>query len=172
MSLELRVPGLQDMVARQAWLGDPATMAHNRGRNLGGAEGYDPLTGCIDFPRENWRWWRQVWLYNEPDFYAAYIISDGISAGEVCWFREGEQYSVGILIAAGHRGKGYCSPALRLLADRAFRREEIPALGCAFPGENLPALRGFLRAGFHVQNQLDGVTEMLLTREEWERLGI
>ncbi len=169
MSLELRIPGLRDMAARQAWLGDPATMAHNRGRDLGGAEGYDPVTGCIDFPIENWRWWRQVWLYNEPDFYSAFIFSDGIPVGEVCWFREGEDYSAGILIVAEHRGKGHSAAAIRLLTDHAFGREEIPALKCAFPSGNLPAIRGFLRAGFHIQREGEGVTEMLITREEWER---
>ena len=169
MSLELRIPGLRDMAARQAWLGDPATMAHNRGRDLGGTEGYHPDTGCIDFPRENWRWWRQVWLYNEPDFYSAYILSDGTPVGEVCWFREGEGYNVGILIAAAHRGKGHCAEAMRLLSDHAFQREEIPALKCTFPSDNLPARQGFLRAGFHIQSEGGGLTEMLLTREEWER---
>lgn len=169
MSLELRIPGLRDMAARQAWLGDPATMAHNRGRDLGGAKGYDPETGCIDFPRENWRWWRQIWLYNEPDFYSAFIFSDGIPVGEVCWFREGEDYSAGILIAAEHRGKGHSAAAIRLLTDHAFSREEIPALKCAFPSGNVPARSGFLRAGFHIQREGEGVTEMLITREEWER---
>ena len=174
MSVQLIIPGLRDMAARQAWLMDPATMAYNRGRDLGGAEGYHPDTGCIDFSRENWRWWRQVWLYNEPDFCAAYIRDDetGAYVGEVCWFREEDAFTAGILIAAAHRGEGYCAPALRALADHAFRHEEIPALRCAFPADNLPARQGFLRAGFHVQAEAesDGMVEMVITREEWERI--
>ena len=128
MNVRLHVPRLSEMHLRQAWLSDPATMAHNRGRDLGGAEGYHPDTGCIDFPRENWRWWRQVWLLNEPDFFSAFILDadDGTCAGEVCWFREGEDFTVGILIAAEHRGKGFSAPALRALAERAFRRDHYP----------------------------------------------
>ena len=169
MNVALHVPGLSDMRVRQAWLSDPATMAHNRGRDLGGAEGYHPDTGCIDFPVENWRWWRQVWLFNEPDFFTAYIRDADSDAfvGEVCWVREGEDFSVGILIAAQHRGKGYCAPALKALAARAFRRQDIPALRCALPGGNTPALRGFLRAGFHNFGTEENPV-MLMTREDFE----
>ena len=170
MSVALHVPGLKDMAVRQAWLADPLTMAYNRGRDLGDAEGYDPETGCIDFPMQNWRWWRQLWLYNEPDFFTAYIRDDDRFVGEVCWFREGDAFNVGILIAAEHRGRGYCATALKLLAERAFKREAIPALNCAFPAENLAARNGFLRAGFHIQRENASMTEMLLTREEWERI--
>ena len=170
MSIELRIPRLTEMSHRQAWLADPATMAYNRGREA--MEGYDPATGCIDFSRENWRWWRQVWLYNEPDFYAAYAFVDqtGAPVGEVCWFREGEDFTAGILIAAEYRGRGLCAPALRTLADHAFRREEIPALRCRFSACNLPAIKGFLRAGFHIHEEASDSVEMLMTREEWERL--
>ena len=87
--------------------------------------------------------------------------------GEVCWVREGEDFSVGILIAARHRGKGYCAPALKALAARAFRRQDIPALRCALPGGNTPALRGFLRAGFHNFGTAENPV-MLMTREDFE----
>ena len=109
MAVELHVPRLSEMAFRQTWLSDPATMAHNRGRDLGGAEGYHPDTGCIDFPRENWRWWRQVWLLNEPDFYAAYIrdTESGLFVGEVCWYRDGEDFNTGILLCAAHALRGF-----------------------------------------------------------------
>ena len=170
-NVELHVPGLKDMAARQAWLSDPATMAYNRGRDLGGAEGYDPATGCIDFSRENWRYWRQVWLFNEPDFYSAYVrdADTGADVGEVCWFREGEDFTAGILIAAEYRGRGYCAPALRALAAHAFWREDIPALRCALPIDDLPAVRGYVRAGFISLGESDGMTLMVLPREVWER---
>ena len=172
MTIELRAPRLSEMPLRQAWLSDPATMAHNRHRDLGGAEGYHPDNGCIDFPRENWRWWRQVWMFNEPDFFTAFIhdAEQNACVGEVCWFREGDAFTAGILIAAPHRGQGYCAPALRALAAHAFRREDIPALRCSLPPDNLPALRGFLRAGFHDFGLRDGGVEMILTREDFERL--
>lgn len=170
MTVELHVPRLAEMAERQAWLSDPATMAHNKGRDLGGAEGYHPDIGCIDFPRENWRWWRQVWLYNAPDFYSAYIrdTENQCFVGEVCWFREGEDFTAGILIAAPFRGKGFCAPALRALLAHAFTRDDIPALKCAFPQDNLPARKGFLRAGFHDFGTANGLTTMICTKEDFE----
>ena len=169
--IELRVPGLKEMAVRQRWLSDPETMVYNRGRDLGGAEGYDPATGCIDFSRENWRYWRQVWLLNEPDFYAAYIrdVENDRYVGEVCWFRDGEGYNAGILISAEYRHRGYCAPALRALAEHAFAREDIPALMCALLKDNLPAVKGYARAGFAPFGEADGMVVMRLMREMWER---
>ena len=171
--VELHVPGLKEMHLRQAWLSDPETMAYNRGRDLGGAEGYHPDTGCIDFPRENWRYWRQVWLMNEPDFYSAYICDTetGEYVGEACWFYDGEQQAhiVGILIEAGSRGLGYCAPALKALMAHAFRHEEIGVLRCDVPLDNLPALKGYARAGFHRFGERDGMAAMIYTHEDWER---
>ena len=167
MNVELHVPGLKEMAVRQAWLSDPATMAYNRGRDLGDAEGYAPVTGCIDFSRENWRYWRQVWLYNEPDFFTAYIrdVERDRFVGEVCWFREGDAHTAGILIAAPYRRMGYCAPALRALAARAFSRADIPALACALPVDNLPAVKGYARAGFRPFGEADGTVAMRLPRE-------
>ena len=170
MSVELHVPKLSEMALRQAWLNDPDTMAYNRGRDLG-AEGYHPDTGCIDFSRENWRWWRQVWLFNEPDFYTAYIrdTDSGSDVGEVCWFRDGDAYTAGILIEARHRGRGLCAPALRVLMDHAFRRDDVPALQCALSPDDLPAVRGYLRAGFHSYGVKNGMNLLIVTKEDWER---
>ncbi len=171
--LALKIPGLRDMAYRQGLLADPDTMAYNRGRDLDGAEGYDPATGCIDFPRDNWRWWRQVWLMNEPDFFSALLWDEeaGCFVGEVCWFRDDETqaHTAGILIEAKHRGKGFCAEGLRLLIARAFAREEIAVLRCDLPTDNLPALRGYARAGFHAFGEKDGARTMLFTREDYER---
>ena len=172
--LSLRVPRLRDMEYRQALLSQPDTMAYNRGRDLGGAEGYDPETGCIDFPRENWRWWRQVWLLNEPDFFSALLWDEAGErfVGEISWFYDGETqtHTAGILIEAESRGKGYCAEGLRLLVDRAFAREDIGVLRCDIPEGSAAALRGYRRAGFHEFGRADGQVTMLFTREDYERL--
>ena len=64
--LELRVPGLRDMAYRQRLLAQPETMAYNRG-GAADVPGYDPRTGCIAFPPQDWRYWRGIWLWQEPD---------------------------------------------------------------------------------------------------------
>ena len=48
--ISLHVPRLTEMEYRQNLLAQPETMAYNRGRAID-AEGYDPATGCIQFPR-------------------------------------------------------------------------------------------------------------------------
>ena len=174
--LRLKIPGLRDMEYRRRILADPATMAYNRRRDLGGAEGYDPETGCIDFPRENWRWWRQIWLYNEPGFFSALLWNDEEAqfVGEVSYFYDGEAdaHVAGILVEAAQRGKGYCAEGLRLLADRAFARDDLRVLRCDIPADNLPALRGYARAGFHTFGSEGGVRTLLYTREDYERSGM
>lgn len=170
--LSLHVPGLREMEYRRALLADPATMAYNAGQDLG-VETYDPATGCIDFRREDWRWWRQVWQLNEPAFYSAYLYdaeADGF-VGEVCYFYDGERgvHEARVLIEARHRGKGYCAEALRALIAHAFAREDVAALRCPVPKDNQPALRGCLRAGFHPFGEENGETVLLYTREDFER---
>ena len=170
--LELRVPGLRDMAYRQRLLAQPETMAYNAGRDID-ADGYDPVTGCIDFPPENWRWWRQLWLMNEPDFFSA-LLWDAEAArfvGEACWFydADAEAHVAGILIEAEHRGKGYCAEGLRLLIAHAFRREGIDALRCELSSDNVAACRGYLRAGFHEYGGEAGRRVMICTREDFER---
>ncbi len=127
--ISLHVPRLTEMEYRQNLLAQPETMAYNRGRAID-AEGYDPATGCIQFPRADWRYWRQIWLLNEPDFFSAYIRDNDRQCfvGEVCYFYDGETQAhiAGILIEARHRGKGYCAEGLRALADQAFRRRRWP----------------------------------------------
>ena len=171
--VELRVPGLREMAIRQGWLSDPATMAYNRDRDMGGAEGYHPETGCVDFPVENWRWWRQVWLNNEPDFFSAYLrdVTTGEYVGEACWFYDAvaQAHVAGVLVEAGRRGRGYCAPALRALLARAFARGDIGVMRCDISSDNAPALRGYARAGFHAFGERDGQVTMLYTREDWER---
>ena len=61
----LHMPGVREMDYRQKLLAQPETMSYNAGLDLE-AEGYDPATGCIDFPMSDWRYWRDVWLWREP----------------------------------------------------------------------------------------------------------
>lgn len=172
--ITLHVPRLSEMKYRQRLLAQPETMGYNRGRDLG-VDAYDPETGCIDFPRSDWRYWRQVWLLNEPDFYSAYLLNEeeGCFVGEACYFydAEAQAHTAGILIEAAHRGNGYCAEGLRALADRAFRRPEVALLRCELRAEDMPAVAGYRRAGFHCFDCRDGLCTMVCTREDYERDG-
>lgn len=171
-NVKLQVPRLSDMAYRQKILAQPETMGYNRGRDIE-VESYHRDTGCIDFPREDWRYWRQMWLLNEPDFYSALIVDvdTGEFVGEACYFHDGdaEMHVAGILIEGCHRGKGYCAAALRALSDVAFKREEVAVLRCDIPESNIPAIAGYTRGGFKCFGQADGMCAMMLVREDYER---
>ena len=170
--VSLHQPRLTEMEYRQALLSQPETMAYNRDRDLE-AESYHRDTGCIDFPRADWRYWRQVWLLNEPDFFSAYIRDNekNCFVGEVCYFydAEAQAHIAGVLIEACHRGKGYCAEALRALIDHAFHREDIGLLRCDIVDSQVSALAGYRRAGFHVFDRKDGLCALIYTREDYER---
>lgn len=53
MRVELHVPSRSELGVRQQWLSDPETMAYNAGWDVRYA-GYDPTTGCIDWPESEW----------------------------------------------------------------------------------------------------------------------
>lgn len=175
MRLKIHTPGLRDMTYRQQLLAQPETMAYNRGRDMGGAPGYHPDTGCIDFPMEDWRYWRQVWLLNEPQFFSALLKDEvlGCFVGEVTYYYDGEAeaHIAGILIEARHRGRGYCAEGLRALMAHAFAREDIAVLRADLPEGNAAAIAGYRRAGFHYFGARDGQRLMLCTREAFERMG-
>lgn len=92
--------------------------------------------------------------------------------GEVCWHGWGE--GMGVVIHAAHRGRGYGTEALHLLAERAFSHPEITRLQNDFESGRDPALRLHLRAGFvETGRDADGYMRLQLTRaiyreKRWE----
>ena len=54
-------------------MADPATMDYNRGYTP--RKGYDPETGCIDFPEEDWAGWHGYFVNREPERFYAYIAA-------------------------------------------------------------------------------------------------
>lgn len=163
MRLELHVPRLREMDVRAKWLADPETMAYNRGQAMD-AEGYHPETGCIDFPIGDWRFWREIWLYQEPERFSAYLLDreSGAFVGEACYYGgfDADAVRAGILIAAEHRGRGYAPEGLRLLSARAFEREEIACLCAELEEENERAIRAYLSAGFEIVQIENGIARL------------
>ena len=166
MELRLYQPQYQELLFREQFLSDPETMAYNRFHEP--SEGYDPKTGCIEFPRSHWALWYQFWLENEPkNFYA--VLADGRTPiGEISWFFDGEEYRVGIILLAKFRRKGYCAPALRLLCARAFEGFGLPALSVTLSTASLAAVKGFASAGFRRTRRGGGTCDFRITREEWQ----
>ena len=163
MSLRLYVPQYHELAFREQLLSDPATMAFRRGEAP--SEGYHPETGCMDFPRNVWALWYDFWVDREPDRFYAYVVNGTTPVGEVCYYENEGRMQTGILLCALERGKGYCAPSLRLLAEHAFAQTEITALEAEFSTAHTAALRGYGSAGFHVIRRCGGKALLRLTRE-------
>jgi len=173
MRVKLHVPSIKEMEYRQKFLAQPETMSYNAGQALD-AEGYDVATGCIDFPITDWRYWRDVWLWREPSRYSAYVMDEetGEFVGEACYFydMEADAHSVGVLIEYRHRNKGYGAEAVRLIAERAFRQEEVDSLFMDLPLGREDAVRMALTAGFREEFVEDGVCRSM--EQIGQELGI
>ena len=168
MKLSLHTPGLREMDFRRQMLADPATMSYNAGKPLD-APGYQPSTGCIDFPMGDWRLWRELWLWQEPDRYSAYLWDEehGRFVGECCYYydAEHEAHGVGILIQAIYRNRGYGTEGVRLLTQRALATNEISSLFAELPAHDIQAQRVFLRNGYQIDARTTESVLMSLNKE-------
>lgn len=148
VAIHLRPPTAAELHLRAAWLADPATMAYNAG--LPAAPGYDPATGCLDFPPERRAAWLDAWT-SRPDHVVAFLHDDAAPSplGEVA-FRvtpDGDAH-IHVLVAAPHSGRGVGAAALRLLLARAFSRPDVARAVDVFPPDRARAEALFRRLGF------------------------
>lgn len=163
MDLHLYVPQYHELSFREALLADPASMSWNRGGS--GADDYDPATGCIAFPRNVWALWYDCWIDREPERFYAYVVDGTRPVGEVCWYRdEAGATCAGIILKAEERGKGYCAPALKLLAQKAFCETDIERLEAEFSTARTAAVKGYTAAGFHVVRRGGGSCRLTLKK--------
>ena len=171
--LKLHVPSVKEMGYRQALLAQPETMAYNRGQGMD-VPGYDCATGCIDFPMADWRYWRDVWLWREPSRYSAYLLNEesGEFVGEACYYydMETDAHGVGVLIEHKHRGLGYGTAAVRLIAERAMAQAGVDCLVADVPLSAESAVRMYLAAGFREELVEDGICRLRLSRAMWEEM--
>ena len=168
-SLSLHVPEFKELSYRQKILSDPETMNYNAGYNLG-FDGYDNLTGCIDFPETDWEEWYEYFIGNEPYRFYAYIVnSDGEFVGEVNLHRseESNEFDMGIVLEAEHRGKGYAVEALKLLLKQAFEKMNADAVRNEFEDVRLSAVKTHLDAGFEISEKKNGITVYKITRQKY-----
>ncbi len=169
----LRQPQLSELWYRKQLLSDPETMRYNRGYGLG-FPGYHSETGCIDFPESDWEAWFNWFCRSEPQRYYAYIVrcSDGAFLGEVNLHQNasGGWYDMGIVLEAAYRGKGYSTEALQLLLAEAFDRLGANEMRNDFEPERSAALKAHLAAGFTVIGEENGIVQVRLTKEEFEKI--
>lgn len=168
MRLKLHTPAIREMEHRQRWLAQPETMSYNRGQAYE-AEGYDCATGCIDFPMSDWRYWRDVWLWREPNRYSAYLLDEetGEFVGEVCYFydMESDLHGTGVLVEHRLRRRGYGTEGLRLLTEHALMHPEVEALFVDLPADREDAVRMYLTVGYRETGAEGGIIRLEKRRE-------
>ncbi len=149
-NLELIIPKLEEYTYEQKLESDPSTMSYNAGYDVN-YEGYDFITGCIDFKKERWL---EVYERRQKEkSYFAYIKDCDINGyvGYVNYqYNEKENnYECGVLIEYKYRGKGYAKDALKLLIKKA-NRNGIDYLYDNFEKDRKNALNLFLSLGFEI----------------------
>lgn len=168
--LELYIPKLDELWFRQKMMSDPQTMSYNANWEIDYA-GYHKDTGCMEFPKSEWAEWHAYWVGKEPERFYAYIkrTADGVWIGEVNFHYTPAQdwWDMGIVIYAPYRGKGYSVPALRLMLAHAFNDCGVTRLHNDFEVSRPAGLKAHLAAGFRDAGVVDGMQQLLLTREEY-----
>ena len=135
----LILPDRRCCAFRQAMMADPATMAYNAP--------WFPPEGTIPFPEEEWDAFLAGCRDREPEAFLGFLeTEEGLLVGEVNWHDLGR--SMGIVIKAEYRGRGYGREGLELLKACAFTHPEIPYLENNFESERDHALALHLHAGF------------------------
>lgn len=175
MNVYLKVPTLDDMKYRQAWMMDELTMSYNAGMNLD-FSGYDYDKGTISKSDEEMELWYHKWI-NQTDRYFAYIYLDNVEEpiGEVYFYKDGNYYSMGILIINKYRGLNLSEGALKELLKVAFMDYKINELRDSFPDSRVRAIRLFKKCGFkeskvssmEIFNEPVSVVELVINRDNY-----
>ena len=167
-NLTLHVPSYNDLWYREKLLNDPETMSYNRG--YAPWDGYHADTGCIDFPKSEWREWYEYFIGHEPERWYAYVtLGNGTWIGEVNVHGNGiaGHYDMGIVLEAKYRGKGYAKEALSLLLAHAFDDLSAEAVHNNFEDTRTAAVRTHLACGFEVVGRENGIVMLTVTRERY-----
>ena len=154
-NIYLKVPNIEELHYRKEWMNDPKTMSYNAGYDIE-LQGYNKETGTITKTDEEMIAWYDNWIGKEPDKFFAYIYDIDLPdpIGEVYYYPDEDNHSMGILIDNKYRGKGYSYLALLELEKVAFEKNGISELSDMIPLDRVRAINSFKKAGFiHTDNQ-------------------
>ena len=170
IELELYIPNYEDLWFYQKMMSDPETMSYNAGWDIDFV-GYHKDTGCIDYTDDILPGWYENWIGNEPERFYAYIKRsfDGAWIGDVNFHYTPEKdwWDMGIVLYAPYRGKGYAVPALKLLLNQAFRVWGVSRLHNDFETTRDAAWAIHRKVGFKEMGMVDGLLQLMLTKEDY-----
>ncbi len=148
-------PKLKDLWFRKECMSDPLTMNYNAGYDVH-YEGYHYNTGCIDFDESKW----SSWLENnkkKKHFYYAYIkdvdTNEFVGYVNFNYIESIDMYSMGIVISAKYREKGYMKPSIIKLLEEA-KKQKVNVLCDSVPKSRENALKVFFDLGFKKDKEI------------------
>lgn len=173
--LALHIPTIDELWYREKIMSDPETMDYNAGYDMDFDE-YHNDTGCIDFPKEDWKEWYEYFAENEPASFYAYLMrmEDNAFIGEVNAHSENNDgvYEMGIVIEGRYRGLGYSKEGLCLLLSYVFDKMRAEKIRNSFETGRVAALKAHLEAGFEKKAEEDGIIELEISREKWKSASL
>ncbi len=154
--LRLHRPRREELPIRQGWLADPDLMAYNAGWDVS-FPGYDPATGCIDWPEPMWEGFVEAYLAADPARAGYwYLHLDGVPVGHAHYRIVGDIAHIGVMVVPGRRGQGLAGEALRLLLDRIWSTTPAVVVQNDFEDSRGAAVALHRRAGFTPGTLSDG----------------
>lgn len=159
LNLKLIVPRKEDLWFKKEIKEDPNTMDYNAGYDLT-FNGYNRDTGTIKTDiKELEEVWFKRWVGNEPANFYYYIKVDDKFVGEIYakYDLGKDAYEIGIVIKSEHRGKGYATPAIKLLCEN-LKGYGIKNLYHELPTSRKGAIKADINNGFIIVKQdIDGM---------------
>ena len=159
VNLELIIPQKEDLWFKKEIKEDPNTMDYNAGYDLS-FSGYNREDGTIKTDlKELEEVWFNRWVGNEPNNFYYYIKKGDAFVGEIYakHVQEKDSYEIGIVIKAEHRGKGYATPAIKMLCEK-LKEYQIKNLYHELPTSRVGAIKADINNGFVVSKEnIDGI---------------
>lgn len=161
MDLKLIVPQKEDLWFKKELKEDPDTMDYNRGYDLNFA-GYNRTDGTIQTDlRELENVWAEKWIGNEPTNFYYFIKNNDTFIGEIYAKLDKikNSYEIGIVIKGEHRGRGYATPAIKLLCEK-LKAKGIKKLYHKLPASRKSAIKADINNGFIIKKEnIDGMSK-------------
>ena len=161
MDLKLIVPQKEDLWFKKKLKEDPDTMDYNRGYDLNFA-GYNRIDGTIQTDlRELGNVWAEKWIGNESTNFYYFIKNNDTFIGEIYAKLDKikNSYEIGIVIKGEHRGRGYATPAIKLLCEK-LKTKGIKKLYHKLPASRKSAIKADINNGFIIKKEnIDGMSK-------------
>lgn len=159
MELKLVVPKKEDLWFKKEIKEDPYTMDYNAGYDLN-FSGYNRENGTIRTGlKELEEVWSKKWIGNEPTNFYYYIKDGDTFIGEIYakFDSSKNSHEIGIVIKGEHRGKGYATPAIKLLCEK-LKENGVKNLYHKLPMSRKSAIKADVNNGFKlVKENIDGM---------------